>query len=67
MRTLYYTNTEKTDQIGLIHGASQWEHTNHLFYNYRILKFNYIVELKTILFMFDAYHNVLPNDRQHYL
>ena len=40
------------------------EHTNNLFYNYRILKFNDIVELKTILFMFDAYHNVLPNDLQ---
>ena len=33
-------------------------------YNYRILKFNDIVEPKTILFMFDAYHSVLPNDLQ---
>ena len=29
-----------------------------------ILKYNDIVELKTILFMFDAYHKVLPNDLQ---
>ena len=40
------------------------DHTNNLFYEYRILKFNDIVELKTILFMFDAYHNVLPYDLQ---
>ena len=39
-------------------------HTNNLFYEYRIFKFNDIVELKTILFMFDAYHNVLPYDFQ---
>ena len=35
-----------------------------MFYNYRILKCYDILELKTILFMFDAYHNVLPNDLQ---
>ena len=28
------------------------------------MKFNDIVELKTILFMFDVYHNVLPYDLQ---
>ena len=50
--------------IRLIHGANRWDHTNNLFYEYRILKFNDIVELKTILFMFDAYHNVLPYDLQ---
>ena len=44
--------------IRLIHGANRWDHTNNIFYEYRILKFNDIVELKTILFMFDAYHNV---------
>ena len=42
----------------------QWDHAHNLFYNYRILKFTDIVELRTILFMFDAYHNVLPNDLQ---
>ena len=50
--------------IRLIHGANRWDHTNNLFYEYRILKFNDIVELKTILFMCDAYHNVLPRDLQ---
>ena len=50
--------------IRLIHGANRWDHTNNLFYEHRILKFNDIVELKTILFMFDAYHNVLPYDLQ---
>ncbi|KAK2192589.1 hypothetical protein NP493_26g03050 [Ridgeia piscesae] len=50
--------------IRLIHGANRWDHTNNLFYEYRILKFNYIVELKTFIFMFDAYHNVLPYDLQ---
>jgi len=40
------------------------DHTNNLFYEYRILKFNDIFERKTILFMFDAYHNVLPCDLQ---
>ena len=50
--------------IRLIHGASRWDHTNNLFYEYRILKFNDIVELKTIVFMFDAYHNVLSYDLQ---
>ena len=50
--------------IRLIHGANRWDHTNNLFYEYRILKFNDIVELKTILFMFDAYHDVLPYDLQ---
>ena len=50
--------------IRLIHGANRWDHSNNLFYEYRILKFNDIVELKTILFMFDAYHNVLPYDLQ---
>ena len=38
----------------MIHGANRWDHMNNLFYEYRILKFNDIVELKTILFMFDA-------------
>ena len=50
--------------ISLIHGANRWDHTSNLFYEYRILEFNDIVELKTILFMFDAYHNVLPYDLQ---
>ena len=50
--------------IRLIHGANLWDHTTNLFYEYRILKFNDIVELKTILFMLDAYHNVLPYDLQ---
>ena len=50
--------------IRLIHDANRWDHTNSLFYEYRILKFNDIVELKTILFIFDAYHNVLPYDLQ---
>ena len=50
--------------IRLTHGANRWDHTNNLFYQYRILKFNDIVELKTILFIFDAYHNVLPYDLQ---
>ena len=50
--------------IRLIHGANRWDHTNNLFYEYRILKFNDIVELRTILFMFDACHNVLPYDLQ---
>ena len=50
--------------IRLIHGANRWDHTNNLFYEYRILKFNDIVELKTILFMLDPYHNVLPYDPQ---
>ena len=53
--------------IRLIHGANRWDHTNNLFYEYRILKFNDIVELKTILLMFDAYHNVLPYDLQQLL
>ena len=30
--------------IRLIHGANLWNHTNNLFYYYRILKFNDIVE-----------------------
>ena len=50
--------------IRLIHGANRWDHTNNLFYEYRILKFNNIVEVKTVLFMFDACHNVLPYDLQ---
>ena len=58
---LYYINKKV---IRLIHGASRWDDTNNLFYNYRILKFNDIVEVKPILFMFDAYHNVVPNDFQ---
>ena len=65
----YVTNTQciiliQERVIRLIHGANRWDHTNNLFYEYRILKFNDIVELKTILFMFDAYHNVLPYDLQ---
>ena len=50
--------------IRIIHGVNRWDHTNNLFYEYRVLKFNDIVELKTILFMFDAYHNVMPYDLQ---
>ena len=50
--------------IRLTHGANRRNRTNNLFYNYRILKFNDIIELNTILFMFDACHNVLPNDLQ---
>ena len=53
--------------ITLIHDVRRWNHTNNLFYNYRILKSNDIVELKTILFMFDTYHKVLPNNRQRVL
>jgi len=48
-----------------MHGVSRWDHTNNCFYSYRILKFNDIAELKkTILLMFDAYYNILPNDLQ---
>ena len=50
--------------IRLINGANRLDHTNNLFYNYRILKCNDIVELESILFMFNAYHNVLPNNLQ---
>ena len=50
--------------INLIHGANRWEHTNTLFYNYRIIKLNDTVELNFFLFMFIAYHNVLTNDHQ---
>ena len=50
--------------IRLIQGANRWDHTNKMFYNDRILKSNYIVEIKTILFMFDAYHNILSKDFQ---
>ena len=50
--------------IRLIHDANRWDHINNLFYNYRVIKFNYIDELNTILFIFDAYHNMLPNDLQ---
>ena len=53
--------------IRLICGANQWDHTNNLFYRHRILKFNDIVELNIILFMFHAYHTVLPNDLQQLL
>ena len=45
--------------IRLIHGVNRWDHTKNLFYEYRILKFNYIVKLITILFMFDAYVPIL--------
>ena len=34
--------------IILIHGANRWDHINNLFYNYRIQKFNDIVELKRL-------------------
>ena len=44
--------------IRLIQGINRWDHTNNLFYNYCILKFNDIVELKTILVIFDTYHTV---------
>ena len=59
---MHYINTKRV--IILINGASRWYHTNNLFYNYPILKYNDIVELKPILLMCDAYHNVLPNDLQ---
>ena len=57
--TMYYINTERSDWID---PRCQSIYTYNLFYHYCILKFTDIVELKTILFMLDAYHNVLPND-----
>ena len=59
MRQTYNVLIQKR-VIRLIHGSNRWDHTNYLFYECRILKFNYIVELV----MFDAYHNVLPYDLQ---
>ena len=48
-----------------VYGVSRLEHTNYLFYDSHSLKFPDIVELKTVLFMFKAYHIKLPNNLQN--
>ena len=54
MANLQCTILIQKRMIRLIHGANRWDHTTDLYYSYHILKFNYILELKTIVFMFDA-------------
>ena len=42
------------------------EHTNMLFYDQRILKLPDVVNLKTDIIMFKAFHNVLPVNVQQF-
>ena len=46
-----------------VYGVGRLEHTNYLFYDSHSLKFPDIVELKTVLFMFN--HIKLPNNLQN--
>ena len=67
-------NTHKTKLHGIImlqkrvmrtvYGVDRLEHTNYLFYDSHFLKFPDIVKLKTVVFMFNAYNNDLPNNLQ---
>ena len=45
-----------------VYGVGRLEYTNYLFYDSHSLKFPDIVELKTVLFMSNAYHIKLPNN-----
>ena len=67
-------NTHKTKLHGIImlqkivmrtvYGVDRLEHTNYLFYDSHFLNFPDIVKLKTVVFMFNAYNNDLPNNLQ---
>ncbi len=50
--------------IRLICGATIMDHTNTLFYDLHILKLPDVVELKTAIIMFKAFHNVLAVNAQ---
>ena len=53
--------------IRLLCGAKRLDHTTMLFYNLHILKVPDIVELKTAIIMFKAFHNLLPLNVQQFL
>ena len=67
-------NTHKTKLHGIImlqkrvmrtvYGVDRLEHTNYIFYDSHFLKCPDIVKLKTVVFMFNAYNNDLPNNLQ---
>ena len=48
-----------------VYGVGRLEHTNYLFYDSHSLKFPDIIELKTVLLLFKAYHIQLPNNLQN--
>ena len=52
--------------IRLLCGAKRLDHTTMLFYKLHILKVPDIVELKTAINMFKAFHNLLPLNVQHF-
>ena len=52
--------------IRLLCGAKRLDHTTMLFYNLHILKVPDIVELKTAIIMFKAFHNLLPLNVQQF-
>ena len=52
--------------IRLLCGAKRLDHTPMLFYNLCILKVPDIVELKTAIVMFKAFHNLLPLNIQQF-
>ena len=51
--------------VCLVCGAKRLERTNALFKQRRILKFEDLVQFKTAIIMYKAYHNALPNSLQN--
>ena len=47
-----------------MYGDKRLDHTNSLFQQLRVLNFLDIIELKTLLFMYKAYHSCLPSNIQ---
>lgn len=66
---IYQSNTRslyllQKRAIRIIHKTDNREHTNILFFNSKLLKFNELVELQTLVVMFKAKNKVLPTNLQ---
>ncbi|KAK2182921.1 hypothetical protein NP493_332g01024 [Ridgeia piscesae] len=53
--------------IRLIHGANRWDHTNNLFYKYRILKFNDIVNNNNNIFIWYSATSIIVRGASHHI
>ena len=50
--------------IRVISGVGKFEHTDQLFYMWKLLKIHDLVELKILLVMYKAFHHILPSNIQ---
>ena len=48
--------------IRIMYGVKRLDHTNPIFQHLRVLKFLDIIELQTVLFMYNAYYSCSPSN-----